>query len=745
MAAGSIVIDLLMRTGSFETDSKRAEKRLQAFEASIKKTAVAFAAIGVASVTALTVMVKKSIDSMDAMSKMAQQAGVSVEALSSLSYAADLSGVSAEQFTTTLGRLTKGMAEAASGTGEAKKAFDLLSIGSSSLQSADEALLAIADKFAMMDDGAQKTSLALQLFGRAGMQMIPFLNMGRDGIAQLQAEADRLGVTLNTKTARAAEEFNDNLTRLGAISTGLFNQLAQGLLPVLTDITGQMFNAAVETDETNKAANDLGKNQLPEWVRGLTIAFAALADGVIFVVKSISLVDRFFDGMGKKFDVIGAKAERFALSLKTPLLGDTPKYLQDQIDAVDSQIFSLQMTALNAHNEVSKLFSDATTMSYLDIARKSFDGGSVDTTPFTPRGGGAGQMLTAGGSNKEADKLKEMLATVKLISGEFDREQEHSLEMLRIRDAMVGMTEDQRRVQEVINNVLDETSNKLEEIAKQRLDAANAGANDNVLSQFDAQAEAVRKLGEEYVELARVQEASAIAAQRTFSFGWNVALNQYAEDATNAATVAKSTFDSLTGNLSSAINTFVDTGKLSFSDFANSVIKDIIKIQLQAQVSQIFSQIASIVGGAISGSFGGTVASGGAVGGDVGSYSTFAEGGYTGMGGKYEPAGVVHRGEFVVNANATKKLGVGFLDRLNQGYANGGYVGSASSAMASSVNVNIKNEAGGDGYKASATVNRNESGLNVDVIVRKVIANDLRNNGQIAQQMGSTFGLRRTV
>ena len=730
-------------------DTNDLNKSLKSSQESIKKYGLAVAAVTATAGIAIGVMVKKSIDQMDAMSKMAQQAGVSVEALSSLSYAADLSGVSAEQFTTTLGRLTKGMAEAASGTGEAKKAFDLLGIGSASMQSADEAMLVIADKFALMNDGAQKTSLALQLFGRAGMQMIPFLNMGRDGIAQLQAEADRLGVTLNTQTARAAEEFNDNLTRLGAISTGLFNQLAQGLLPVLTDITAQMFNAAVETDETNKAANDLGKNQLPEWVRGLTLAFAGLADGVIFVVKSISLVDRFFDGMGKKFDVISAKAERFALTLKTPLLGDTPKYLQDQIESVNTKIFGLQMTALNAHNEVSKLFEDATTMSYLNIARKTLDGGSVETTPFSKRGGGAGQMLSGGGS-QEADKLKEMLATVKLISGEFEREQKHSLEMLRIRDEMAGMTEDERRIQEVINEVLDETNRKLQDITKQRLDAANAGANETVLAQFDAQAEAVRMLAEEYAELARVQETSAIAAQRTFSFGWETALNQYAENSTNAAIVAKTTFDSLAGNMTSAINTFVDTGKLSFEDFANSVIKDIIKIQLQSQASQIFSQIASIVGGAIGGGFGGATASGiGTTAGGAGAVAfpvkPFADGGYTGQGGKYEPAGVVHKGEFVLNANATRRLGVGNLDRLNKGYADGGYVGSSSSAMASSVNVNIKNEAGGDGYKASATVNRNESGLNVDVIVRKVIANDLRNNGQIAQQMGSTFGLRRTV
>lgn len=60
----------------------------------------------------------------------------------------------------------------------------------------------------------------------------------------------------------------------------------------------------------------------------------------------------------------------------------------------------------------------------------------------------------------------------------------------------------------------------------------------------------------------------------------------------------------------------------------------------------------------------------------------FASGGYTGDGGKYEPAGVVHKGEYVLNQSATRKLGVGNLDRLNRGmgYANGGYVTGISNA-----------------------------------------------------------------
>jgi tape measure domain-containing protein len=56
----------------------------------------------------------------------------------------------------------------------------------------------------------------------------------------------------------------------------------------------------------------------------------------------------------------------------------------------------------------------------------------------------------------------------------------------------------------------------------------------------------------------------------------------------------------------------------------------------------------------------------------------FAKGGYTGNGGKYQPAGIVHKGEYVFDAQATKRIGPKNLAKL-AGYANGGMVGSAPS------------------------------------------------------------------
>jgi lambda family phage tail tape measure protein len=90
-------------------------------------------------------------------------------------------------------------------------------------------------------------------------------------------------------------------------------------------------------------------------------------------------------------------------------------------------------------------------------------------------------------------------------------------------------------------------------------------------------------------EKARAQETYAMAEQqRTFEFGWKKAFASYADSAANAAKLGEQAFVSVTQNLEQALDNFVQTGKLSFSDLARSIISDLIKIQLKAQATSIF-------------------------------------------------------------------------------------------------------------------------------------------------------------
>ena len=92
-------------------------------------------------------------------------------------------------------------------------------------------------------------------------------------------------------------------------------------------------------------------------------------------------------------------------------------------------------------------------------------------------------------------------------------------------------------------------------------------------------------------------------SQRTFEFGWQKAFASYTENASNAAKLGEQAFVSVTQNLETALDNFVQTGKLSFSDLARSIISDLIKIQLKAQATAMFQ--GSGVGGFFSKLFGG--------------------------------------------------------------------------------------------------------------------------------------------
>ena len=202
------------------------------------------------SVVGFAAMIKNAIDTADQLNKLSQKIGISVEALSTLRFAAQLSDVSLETLQQGIKTLSQNLSEANSGVGDGAQLFAALGIAVNTadgqMRTSEAVLLQIADVFAALDDGAVKTALAVKLFGKSGMEMIPFLNQGAAGITQLTAEAERLGLKLSAETARSAEAFNDNLTALKASSSSLGIALARDFLPELTHITNAMREAANE-------------------------------------------------------------------------------------------------------------------------------------------------------------------------------------------------------------------------------------------------------------------------------------------------------------------------------------------------------------------------------------------------------------------------------------------------------------------------------------------------------------------
>ncbi|EMX1650363.1 phage tail tape measure protein [Escherichia coli] len=154
--------------------------------------------------------------------------------------------------------------------------------------------------------------------------------------------------------------------------------------------------------------------------------------------------------------------------------------------------------------------------------------------------------------------------------------------------------------------------------------------------------------------------------------GWG----EWAESATDSFSQVKNaatqTFDGIAQNMAAML-----TGsEQNWRSFTRSVLSMMTEILLKQAMVGIVGSIGSAIGGAVGG---GASASGGTAIQAAAAKFHFATGGFTGTGGKYEPAGIVHRGEFVFTKEATSRIGVGNLYRLMRGYATGGYVGTPGS------------------------------------------------------------------
>lgn len=186
----------------------------------------------------------------DQMGKMAQQTGIGVEALSALDYAAKLSDVSTEELGAGISRLTAKMGDVAQGSKETTAIFKALGVSvlgaGGQMRPTEQVLGDIAERFSEFADGPEKTAFAIEIFGRAGAKLIPMLNQGRAGLQEMREEAERLGIVIDSKTAKAAEDFNDNLTRLSATTRGVLMDAFTPLIASLGEIAARFLDARRE-------------------------------------------------------------------------------------------------------------------------------------------------------------------------------------------------------------------------------------------------------------------------------------------------------------------------------------------------------------------------------------------------------------------------------------------------------------------------------------------------------------------
>lgn len=259
MLVGSLVIEMLADVARLRDD---VDKAVGLVERGSKKAQEAWGLAGKAlglvgvslSATAFAGWIKGAIDAGDAASKLSARAGIAVSDVAGMQLAFELGGSSSEAMATGLAKLSKQMVEG-------NKAFDTLEVktrnADGSMRNTKDVLYDVADAFAGIEDGAAKSALAQEIFGKSGSELIPVLNGGADGLREMADMADKLGLTIDENTAKSAEQFNDTVDLLGRGLTGVATRTAAELLPTLANLAGVMLETMTQGDTLTKVADGL--------------------------------------------------------------------------------------------------------------------------------------------------------------------------------------------------------------------------------------------------------------------------------------------------------------------------------------------------------------------------------------------------------------------------------------------------------------------------------------------------------
>lgn len=750
------------------------------------------AVFGAVSVAGLVAGLKNVTGEMDRVSKAAQKIGTTTESLSALEHAANLSNVSVQSLQTSLAKLARNLDEAKTGSGEAAKAFARMNIDPRVFSDPADAMKAIADRFAAMPDGVTKTALAMQLFGKSGADLIPLLNAGASGIAEMEAEAKRLGITFSTEAGKAAEEFNDNLTRLQMGLRGFMVETLTPLIPLLVELSGAFVDVAKGSDDAVKEVS--GFTLAVEFAIKVLVGFGAFADFIFSgIARNISLaasmamaaakgnladVKLIFAVMKKENRQAVTDLENLKKRMNSPRTpaaaaprgGFTPEDADAAKAEADRLAAAKAAASAAARERKSAAAADlalraeqakqAARLEQDDLVRQiaanklAFDEKLIDADNYysalteLQRQQAASEISVLNAQRaaaeavkgSSADRIKAQTEIVKItaevelierrsadeaianararvaINRDAARSAQDLIDSIEEEAVSLGLTNDERaravallQLEKLAVNLTAEEYNKLGAAINSALDSREAAeARKKALDDAKQQAEDIRTALTQnlqrsiadvlntgftgdgargaikgFVDLLRTSLSNVLAAGLTNSimsqfsdstlggFGNFFGLGGkkdgstptsaiYVQDVNTAAAAA--------GGSESGGGLFSGIGNM-FSNLMSS---------LKAGLTSLISGIGSLFGG------------GGGGQNWIGSLASmfgFADGGYTGPGAKYQPAGVVHAGEYVFSQAATRRLGVGVLENMHRlasgsfapraprwGYADGGAV-----------------------------------------------------------------------
>ena len=670
---GALVVSLTAETAQFtaalDKASYTAQKNFGNIASFAKNAAGGLAALyGAQSIVGF---VKSQIDAADATGKMAQKVGVSVEELSKLQYAAKLSDVSNEQLQTGLVKLSKGMVEAANGSGQLRNALSSMGLSAKnndgSMKSSSVLLSEIADKFAGYEDGVNKTNLAVQLFGKSGAELIPLLNGGSAAIKDAGDELERFGAVISEKVAQNAEIFNDNLTRLAVAGSVLGKSIANEVMPYLNQLAEEFLIAR---------SNGLG----------------------------------FF--------------EMLSMGLRSTDYQKQLAQIEDEIKAVN-QAWAFPIGPSRDERLASLERQKKTLIDVQTLMMKDGLAGPPKSLMREEKKKDAPFSIDLDKAKAEAEKYAKGLGRAQDANDKFIASMREMAQKSQLNIDTAFMTENEKKLAQDMITINKSFLDTQAEVTKQYAEGRLS------LSAYNEQAAILAGNYQFAIDQAKNMKDAQDQLNNSWSYGATRALNDYANEASNVAKQVEGAFGRAAKGMEDSLVEFVMTGKSSFGSLINSMISDMVRLIIQQSITAPLAKAgASFFGGLFSGA--GGISSGPASVTDNSSTWTppsFDGGGFTGLGAR--SGGADGKGGFLALLHPKESV----ID-----HTKGGGVAASSGPI---FNISISNEGAADGYQATATARKNDSGIDIDVMVRKAVTSDLARNGPMSQQFAGAFGLRR--
>lgn len=532
---------------------------------------------------ALTLFVKNSLDAADRIQKLNQRLGASTEALSQYQFVADQTGVSFNQLTTGWQRMTRRIAEAAQGTGEAKNALAELGLDVQKLNQLkpEEQFEVLADAIMKVKNPADQVRLAMKLFDSEGVALLQTMQGGSESIRKLRDEADKLGLTLDQDTANAAARANDAMDKFGAATDALGVHLTAALAPAIEDVANWLQDTipgAVEIARDAFAALQQFIQQTGGFISrslgSISGGLAAAADtvGADILGRALQRTADDYNNAAKIFEGAADRIKRARVEIEASPAGSV------QGGSRIGEIFSASIKPVTEASKAAKKASDDFAKSLQSLIDKLDPTGAatreyVDNVALLDRAWTEGII--------SAERYQELLTTL-------------ATDVDALREAEEALAKDRERAGELIKG-LD----------------PGASIRDQIFE--------VQRLRDAFPELSDALADVELELQTKW--------DSIGDQAKDAADKTKTAWEELGPTFSSAFEDAIVAGK-KFSDVLKGLEQDILRIVTRNLVTKP-------LGDAISGMFGGGGGGSNFLSGIFGSLFGFADGGTFSIGDQF--------------------------------------------------------------------------------------------------------------